>query len=178
MISEEFEMKYVGMASISSAARAWQSVWWISVAHYRLRVELPACDLLQSITVQFKYISHFLPAITGLHFSLNLIFGPFPLLLIFSGQRWDFRWKGNITQTWDIVSRYSTFKHPFLQVKLCSHNSMVHIPKKKETRGEELVEQLIQIIKIIGNRSVTWLCTNSVFYNVANQLISVWSSSV
>lgn len=84
MITEECWMKYVETASVSAAARAWQSVWWISVAHNRPRVELPACDLLQSFTTWVKYISQFLPAITVLRFSLNLIFLPFPMVPVFS----------------------------------------------------------------------------------------------
>lgn len=81
MISER--MKYVGTASMSAAAGAWQSIWWISVAHHRPKVGLSACDLLQSFTTQVKYVSQFLPAMTVLRLSLNLIFVPFPMVPVF-----------------------------------------------------------------------------------------------
>lgn len=76
-------MKYVWTASMSAAGGAWQSIWWISVAHNRPKVELPACDLLQSFTTRVKHISRFLPAITILRFSLNLIFVSFPMVPVF-----------------------------------------------------------------------------------------------
>ena len=80
MVSEKFPMMYVGATSMSAAAEAWRSFWWISAAHNRPKVELPACDLPQSSTTRVKYISPFLlPAIAVLGFSLNLIFVPFPM---------------------------------------------------------------------------------------------------
>ncbi len=76
-------MKCDGTASVSAAAGARQSIWWISVARNRAKVELPACDLLQSFTTQVKCISQFLPAIAVARFSLNLIFVPFPRAPVF-----------------------------------------------------------------------------------------------
>ena len=68
-------MKCAG-TEVSPAGAAWQ-MDPCSAEHTQ---SMSAWNLFQSFTTRVKYISQLPPAITVVHFSLNLIFVPFPMV--------------------------------------------------------------------------------------------------